>query len=277
MYLKAKELEQICNRVKDLAMEVGDFIQQEATGFSSGKIETKGVHNYVTYVDKGAEEKLTKGLSIVLPDTGFITEEETTKQITKEYTWIIDPLDGTTNFIHGLPPYSISIALMRENRIILGLVLEVVTHECFYAWESGPALLNGNEIAVSKTSSINDALIATGFPYSDFERFGPFIDSLMYFMRNTHGVRRLGSAAIDLAYLACGRLDAFWEYSLNPWDVAAGAFIIEQAGGSVSDFSGGSNYLFGKEVVAANELIFDDFLNIVGRFMNQEGRDGGME
>jgi len=101
MYLKIKELEQICNRVKDLAMEVGDFIQQEAMGFSSGKIETKGVHNYVTYVDKGAEEKLTKGLSIVLPDTGFITEEETTKQITKEYTWIIDPLDGTTNFIHG--------------------------------------------------------------------------------------------------------------------------------------------------------------------------------
>jgi myo-inositol-1(or 4)-monophosphatase len=270
MFLKTKELEKICNRVKDLALAVGDFIRQEATQFSSGKIETKGVHNYVTYVDKGAEEKLTKGLSLIIPGTGFITEEETTKRITREYTWVIDPLDGTTNFIHGLPPYSISIGLMKENKIILGLVLEVVTGECFYAWESGPALLNGDEIAVSKTSSVKDALIATGFPYTDFERFGPFMDSLMYFMRNTHGVRRLGSAAIDLAYLGCGRLDAFWEYSLNPWDVAAGAFIIEQAGGRVADFSGGSNYLFGKEIVAANALIFDEFLNIVGQYMNRE-------
>lgn len=270
MFLKTSELERMCNQVMDLAFEVGDFIRQEAKDFSSGKIETKGIHNYVTYVDKGAEEKLTKGLSIVLPDAGFITEEETTKQITKEYTWIIDPLDGTTNFIHGLPPYSISIALMKQDRIILGLVFEVVTRECFYAWESGPALLDGNEIKVSETQTIKDALIATGFPYTDFERFGPFMDSLAYFMRNTHGVRRLGSAAIDLAYLACGRLDAFWEYSLNPWDVAAGAFIIQQAGGSVSDFSGGKNYLFGKEIVAANALIFPDFFKVVGLFMNRK-------
>lgn len=270
MFLKSKELEKICRRVKDLALGVGSFIKKESGNFSSGNIETKGLHNYVTYVDKGAEERLTRGLSAILPGTGFITEEETTKQITKEYTWIIDPLDGTTNFIHGLPPYSISIALMRKERIVLGLILEVVSEECFYAWESGPALLNGNEIAVSAVSSVKDALIATGFPYSDFERFDPFIDSLKYFMRNTHGVRRLGSAAVDLAYLACGRLDAFWEYSLNPWDVAAGAFIIEQAGGKVSDFSGGSNYLFGKEIIASNALIFDEFLTLVGRFMNRK-------
>ncbi len=270
MNLNVAELEKICHQVRDLALEVGDFIRKESKVFSSGKIETKGVHNYVTYVDKGAEEKLTKGLSTFLPGTGFITEEKTTKQVTKEYTWIIDPLDGTTNFIHGLPPYSISIALMHENKIVLGLILEVVNGECFYAWESGPAMMNGNEITVSSIGSIKDALIATGFPYTDFERFGPFMDSLMYFMRNTHGVRRLGSAAIDLAYLACGRLDAFWEYSLNPWDVAAGALIIEQAGGRVADFSGGANYLFGKEIIATNALIYNEFLNVVKRFMNRE-------
>lgn len=268
MDLKFRELAEICDQVKDLTLEVGDFIRQESRGFSAGNIETKGVHDYVTYVDKGAEERLIQGLSIILPATGFITEEETTKRITKEYTWIIDPLDGTTNFIHGLPPYSISIALMKENRTLLGLVFEIISEECFYAWELGPAFSNGDEIHVSKTSSITDALVATGFPYSDFERFDPFIDSLKYFMRNTHGVRRLGSAAVDLVYLACGRLDAFWEYSLNPWDVAAGAFIIQQAGGRVSDFSGGPGYLFGKEIIASNALIFNDFLKSVNQFMN---------
>ena len=261
-------LESICNQVKDLTNEVGGFIRKESKGFSAGNIETKGIHDYVTYVDKGAEEKLIKGLSHILPGTGFITEEETTERIKKEYTWIIDPLDGTTNFIHGLPPYSISIALMKEERIILGLVLEIVSEECFYSWNSGSAFMNGEEINVSKTSSIKEALVATGFPYSDFERFSPFMDSLKYFMRNTHGIRRLGSAAVDLVYLACGRLDAFWEYSLNPWDVAAGAFIIQQAGGLVSDFSGGPNFLFGKEIVASNSLVFNEFLKYVKQYMN---------
>ena len=267
MDLSSNELERICNQVKDISFEAGDFIRKESVNFSAGKIETKGVHDYVTYVDKGVEKKLISGLSEILPSTGFITEEETIRRETKEYTWIIDPLDGTTNFIHGLPPYSISIALMKENKILLGLVFEVISKECFYAWESGPAMLNGAEIHVSNACSIKDTLVATGFPYSDFERFGPFMDSLIYFMRNTHGVRRLGSAAIDLAYLACGRLDAFWEYSLKPWDVAAGAFIIQQAGGKVSDFSGGQNYLFGKEIVAANALVFEEFQKLVEKFM----------
>jgi len=151
--------------------------------------------------------------------------------------------------------------------ILLGLVLEITTDECFSSWESGPALLNDQEIKVSETSSIKDSLVATGFPYSNFERFNPFMESLKFFMRNTHGVRRLGSAAVDLVYLACGRLDAFWEYSLNSWDVAAGAFIIKQAGGRVSDFTGGENWLFGKEIVAANSLIFSEFQELVEKFM----------
>ena len=154
-----------------------------------------------------------------------------------------------------------------EGRILLGLVLEITTDECFSSWESGPALLNDQEIKVSETSSIKDSLVATGFPYSNFERFNPFMESLKFFMRNTHGVRRLGSAAVDLVYLACGRLDAFWEYSLNSWDVAAGAFIIKQAGGRVSDFTGGENWLFGKEIVAANSLIFSEFQELVEKFM----------
>lgn len=268
MDLNTNELERIYRQVKDLSSEVGDFMRNESKSFSAGRVETKGVHDYVSYVDKGAEEKLIKGLSTILPQAGFITEEETIKRETKEFTWIIDPLDGTTNFIHGLPPYSISIALVSESKTLFGLVLEVISEECFYAWESGPAMLNGAEIHVSDVGSINDSLVATGFPYSNYERFGPFMDSLIYFMRNTHGVRRLGSAAVDLVYVACGRLDAFWEYSLNPWDVAAGAFIIQQAGGKVSDFSGGQNWLFGKEIVASNAVVFKEFQKLVEQFMN---------
>lgn len=253
--------------VRELAREVGAFIRKESGNFTSGMVESKGVHDFVSYVDKESESKLIRGLGEILPETGFITEEETTERMTKDLTWIIDPLDGTTNFIHGLPPYSISIALMEKENIILGVVYEIIMDECFYTWQGSPAYLNGTEIHVSETRKIDDSLIATGFPYTNYEQFIPYIESLKYFMRNSHGIRRLGSAAVDLAYLACGRLDAFWEYNLNAWDVAAGAFIIRQAGGCVTDFQGETNYLFGKEIVAANNLVFDEFLNRVGKFM----------
>ncbi|MFO7844385.1 MAG: inositol monophosphatase family protein [Bacteroidales bacterium] len=263
------DLEKICQQVIELTRNTGKFILNEKKNNTSIRFEEKGLHDFVTYVDKTSEQKLVEGLNVILPEAGYIVEEQTTTTKGENYNWIIDPLDGTTNFIHGITPFAISIALKEKDDIILGVVYEFGLDECFYAWKGSPAFLNGKEINVSKKGKINDSLIATGFPYYDYKRMQPFLESLEYFMRNTHGVRRLGSAATDLVYVACGRFEAFYEYSLSSWDVAAGAFIVQQAGGKVSDFKGEDNYIFGKEIVAANHDIFDDFLAIVKQYMNK--------
>ena len=261
-------LENICTEVVKLSKEVGAFILSEKQNITSKSVEKKGLHDFVTYVDKTAEEKIVKKLSEILPESGFIAEEGTSTKKGETYNWIIDPLDGTTNYIHGITPFAISIALSRNDQIILGVVYEIGLKEAFYAWEGSKAFLNGKQIEVSDKGTVEESLIATGFPYYDYERINPLLKSLEFFMRNSHGVRRLGSAATDLAYVACGRFEAFYEYSLNPWDVAAGAFIVQKAGGKVSDFSGGNNYIFGKEIIAGNHKVFDIFLNDVKRFMN---------
>ena len=260
------DIEMICKETCNIAREAGEYIRGESLKFSTGDIETKGKHDYVSYVDKNTEKKIINNLQKLIPGAGFIAEEGTYEQ-EKKYNWIIDPLDGTTNFIHGLSPYSVSIALMDNQEIILGVVYEIGRDECFFTWKDCPSYLNGKEINVSKITRVNDSLLATGFPFSNFDRFDQFIDSLRYFMRNSHGVRRLGSAAVDLAYTACGRFDAFWEYNLNPWDIAAGIIILKNAGGKVSDFSGGNKYLFGKEIVAGNPYLFEEFLKNVRKFM----------
>jgi myo-inositol-1(or 4)-monophosphatase len=259
--------ENICKKAIDIVKETGTFINTEASKFSLDKVETKGLHNFVSYVDKGAEERLVNALHKLLPEAGFITEEETKNHQGEQLKWVIDPLDGTTNFIHGLPAYSISVALMDGEQTIIGIVYEVNLKECFYAWKNGNAYLDEKIIKVSSAPAIKDALIATGFPYYDFHKMKAYLDSLEYLMKNSHGARRLGSAAIDLAYVACGRFEAFYEYSLKPWDVAAGAFLVEQAGGVVSDFKGGKNYIFGEELVATNSNIYNEFISIVKEYL----------
>lgn len=263
------DIEKACIAVCELAKETGSFIRNEANKFSNDKIEIKGSNNFVSYVDKTSEQKIIEGLRKILPDSGFIAEEETTQKSEAKYQWIIDPLDGTTNFIHGLPPYAISIALMEEEEVILGVVYEIFANECFYAWKGSKAYLNGKEIHVSQSAKISDSLIGTGFPYYDFEFVQPFLDSLKYFFINSHGVRRLGSAATDIAYVACGRFDAFYEYGLHAWDVAAGSIILEQAGGKVSDFKGGKNYIFGAEYIASNSNVYPEFLNTISKFLSR--------
>lgn len=255
--------ESICNEAVVLIKKTGEFIRNQKDILTHKAVESKGLHNYVTYVDKTAEQMLVDGLKAILPESGFITEEETASNRNEEFIWIIDPLDGTTNFIHGLPPFAISVALMQNNKAVVGIVYEIILDECFYAYEGGKAYLNGNQIKVSDTKKVTDSLIATGFPYYNYDRIKPFLETLDYFMRNSHGIRRIGSAATDLAYVACGRFDSFYEYSLSPWDVAAGAYIVEKAGGKVSDFSGGNNYIFGKEIIATNSLVFDEFLEVL--------------
>ena len=209
---------------------------------------------------------IIKELQKLLPGSGFIAEEGTATSSNEKYKWIIDPLDGTTNFIHGVPPFAVSIALMENDELVLGVVYEITQNECFYAWKGSKAYLNGTEIKVSTASTTTDSLIATGFPYSAFEKLESYIASMRYFMIHSHGLRRLGSAATDMAYVAAGRFDAFYENGLKPWDVAAGTIILRQAGGKVSDFNGGEKFLFNGEMVATNSAYFDEFYDIVHNF-----------
>lgn len=260
-------LEQITQQVQSLSKETGKFILEEWDKFSSEQIESKGLHDFVTNVDTQSEKKLVEGLKKILPEAGFIVEEETIKQTGASYNWIVDPLDGTTNYIHGITPFAISIALSHNGQIIMGLVHELGFDELFYSWQGAPAYLNGKSISVSQTARLQESIIATGFPYNDFSRLQPYLESLEYFMRNTHGIRRFGSAATDLCYTACGRFEAFYEYSLKPWDVAAGSFIVKQAGGLVSDFEGKDKYLFNQEMVAANHHVFNPFLQQIKSYL----------
>lgn len=258
----------VCEKTTTLAKEVGEYIRRSRSKLREQGIETKGKNDFVTEVDKGSEEIIVKGLREILPGSGFITEEGTATKNNETCIWIIDPIDGTTNFIHGAPPYCVSIALQEKGELVVGVIYEVAADECFYAYKGGAAYLNGERIKVSSTPTISGSLLATGFPYSEFGRMEPFMKTLDYFFHNSHGVRRLGSAAADLAYVACGRYDGFYEYNLNSYDIAAGVFIICMAGGKVSDFKGGDNYLFGGELVASNGLISDEFQAAVGNIMN---------
>jgi myo-inositol-1(or 4)-monophosphatase len=255
-------------RVINIATQAGLFIQKERQNFSYEKVEVKGLNDMVSYVDKGAEELIVRGLREIFPESGFITEENTASN-KEEYNWIIDPLDGTTNFIHGIPCCAVSIALEWNNKIILGVVYEVTRQECFSAHVGEGAFLNGKRISVSNRATLSESLVGTGFPIYNFSRMESFLKALDYFMRNTHGVRRIGAAAADLCFLACGRLDAFFEYNLNPWDVAAGALIVKEAGGTVSDFSGGSNWLFGKEIACTNGKVRDEFNKKILEFFGE--------
>jgi len=261
-------LDNILSESIKIVKKVGKFIKNEMPNLSSEIVETKGLHNFVTYVDKQAEIQLVTELTKLIPDAGFITEEETIEQTKgKKYIWIIDPLDGTTNFIHKLFPVSISVALQENEKTILGIVYEIGLEECFYSHINTSAFLNGNKISVSKTKKVSDSLIATGFPYYDYDRLPEFMKTIEFFMQNSHGLRRPGSAATDLAYVACGRFDGFYEYSLKSWDVAAGSFLVEQAGGKICDFEGKNNYLYGQEIIASNKDIFSEFLENINIIM----------
>jgi myo-inositol-1(or 4)-monophosphatase len=263
------DLEFICKEVEKAALETGAFILKESKGFDISCKETKGLNDFVSYVDKGAERMLVDRLSLILPEAGYKTEEGTIEKTGLKYCWVIDPLDGTTNFLHGLSPYAVSIALTDHEEIVTGVVYEVCSDELFSAWKNGGAWLNGRQIHVSEASKLSDSLIATGFPYYDFSQVDQYMKCLTYFFRHTHGIRRLGSAATDLAYIACGRFEVFYEYGLHPWDIAAGIIILREAGGKISDFSGNEQNLTGEEIVAANSLVYPEVLEIVSKFMKK--------
>jgi myo-inositol-1(or 4)-monophosphatase len=259
-------LETITLQVIEVAKQAGDFIRQERTKFNSDKIEYKGLNDLVSYVDKTAEAMIVAALEKILPEAGFLTEEKTINRTGERYNWIIDPLDGTTNFIHGLTVFAVSIALKEYDELVAGVVYEVNLDECFYAWKGAPAYLNGKKIHVSKAPKIADSLLATGFPYYDFTKQPQYIALFTDLMQHCHGLRRLGSAATDLAYTACGRFDGYYEYNLKPWDIAAGIVIVRQAGGTVTTFTGGDDVLEKCDVVATNSLIEDELVRKIGEY-----------
>ncbi len=245
-------LSQLSQNLNIIARHVGAFIRKEGENFDRSKIEEKGFNDLVSYVDKQAEEQLVEELRKLLPEAGFITEEGTDTTKGERFNWIIDPLDGTTNFTHSLPIYCVSVALQDGDEVVVGVVYDPNRDECFSAYKGGGAFCNDNPIKVSDAPALKDSLIATGFPYYDFGLTQQYLQVLGSFMAKSHGLRRLGSAALDLAYVAAGRFEGFFEYNLNAWDVAGGAIIVQEAGGKLSKFTADGDYIFGREIVASN-------------------------
>ncbi len=261
-------LSEITEKAIIVVREAGDFLKSESGRFTAGDVEEKGLHDLVTYVDRESEKRIVEGLSEIIPEAGFIVEENQNLESTKDLNWIIDPLDGTTNYIHHIPVYSISVALRREDEFIMGIVFEPNRDECFYTWKGAPSYLNGNKISVSKTRTLDDSLLATGFPYHDYSLMEKYLALFDKLMRSSRGIRRLGSAAIDLAYVACGRFEVFYEYGLHLWDIAAGVLIVKNAGGRVTDFNGDRYFNEKRQIIATNSMTHAEFLQIVKTHFN---------
>lgn len=242
----------ILKAILPLVRKTGEYIAKEGKNFSQDKIEYKDINNVVSYVDKTAEEMLVEGLYKAYPEAGFITEEEVTRDVKKEINWIIDPLDGTANFMHGLPHYAISVALVHGKDPILGVVYHISADAMYTAIKGAGAFKDEVPILVSKAARLEESLMATGFPYYKFQDIQKYLQILEALMQKTHGLRRFGSAALDLCYVAEGRYDGFFEYNLNSWDMAAGVLLVTEAGGRVSDFKGEQNFLFQGDIVAGN-------------------------
>ncbi len=242
------------------ARSAGDFIARQAGNAPNLQVEAKAVNDFVSEVDRQAEARIIDTLLKAYPDHGIIAEESGSHSGSGEFEWIIDPLDGTTNFLHGFPHFAISIALRQGGRLQQAVVYDPIKQELFTASKGEGATLNNRRIRVSKPKTVEGCLLGTGFPFRAKEHFPVFQAMFADFFSDAADIRRAGSAALDLAYVAAGRLDGFWEIGLKPWDMAAGALLIREAGGLIGDFSGEGAYLETGNVVAANPRLFSDMV-----------------
>ena len=249
--------------VLEVSRETGTFIRSQVGKVTASDIEEKDRNSLVSYVDKHAETILVERLHRLLPEAGFITEEDTIVNTRAEYTWVIDPLDGTTNFLQQIPVFSVSVALAHEAVPILGCIVDVMQDQAFYAWQDGGAWLDGRPVRTSGKTHLSEAILATGFPYYSPENMGRLSDLFMRMVSASRGVRRLGSAALDLAYTATGRFDAFYETFLNSWDIAAGVILVREAGGHITDFDGGGDFILKGQVLATNRHLHEQLLSIL--------------
>ena len=253
-------LQELTRLLCEIAREAGSYIKKERASFSVDKVERKHAHDYVSYVDKGSEQMIVKALRELLPEAGFITEEGLATHTDERMLWVVDPLDGTTNFIHDFPPYAVSIALIRGKEILVGVVYEICADECFYAWQGGGAFVNGQPIHVGN-SEINDALICLQYPYNS-EAYKPVIKRLVErYYGHVGSIRSIGSAAIALCFVAAGRLDAYVERYIGQWDYMAGALIVMEAGGRVTNYAGDAYFMQGDSIVATNGVVHQDLLD----------------
>lgn len=250
--------------VCEIARNIGQYLIEQQACLSMDEVEQKHSHDYVSYVDKQSEKQLVDALRQLPLKAGFITEEKTVSYQGEEYCWIIDPLDGTTNFIHHYAPSAISIALRRKNEILLGVVYEICASECFYAWKGGGSYLNEMSLKVNEEDDIDKALLCLELPY-DFQKYTPLgIHLIKTFYGRVGGIRMNGSAAVALCYVAAGRLDGWIERYIGLWDISAGILIIREAGGRVTDFVGDEDCLNKDNIVASNSTIHSDLLEAIG-------------
>lgn len=248
------------------AREAGEMIREHAGRIGRIGVRAKGLNDLVTEVDEAAQELIIRRLQETFPASRFLAEEgEDFSEVDggAGYQWIIDPIDGTTNFMHGVPPFAVSIALRDGEMLVVGVVLEVSRGELYTAVRGGGLWVDGERRQVSTTDTLKDSLITTGFPYREVAHVEEYLTVLGDFMRRSRGVRRPGSAAIDLAYVAAGRFDGFFETGLDPWDVAAGTLLVEEAGGRVTDYGDGRNPIFAKQILATNAAIHAEMLGLL--------------
>jgi len=244
------------------ARSAGNVIIRNLGKLESLTIHSKDRNDFVTEVDQKAEREIIGILRKAFPDHGILAEESGLSE-GNDFQWIIDPLDGTTNFLHGFPQFAVSIALRHKGRMEQGVIYDPLRQELFTATRGAGAMLNDRRIRVAKRDSLEGALLGTGFPFKAQQHLDAYLDMFRALFPRTAGIRRPGSAALDLAYVAAGRLDGFWEIGLNIWDMAAGVLLIQEAGGLSSDFVGGHNYLESGNIVAGNPKIFADMLKTI--------------
>ncbi len=248
------------------AYEAGDIIARSADRIDQLQIENKDKNDFVTEIDRAAENAIIGLLKKSYPDHAFLGEEsgkhEGAKDASTQYEWIIDPLDGTTNFLYGIPHYAVSIALKKDGKLDQAVIYDPAKDDLFYASRGGGAFLNKRRIRVSKRLSLENALLTTGVPYrpDQEELVDKYFQTMKALIINTAGVRRPGAASLDLAYVAAGRYDGFWEYGLHEWDIAAGVLLVQEAGGLVGDLKGGDTYFKTGDIVAASPKVFKDMI-----------------
>ncbi len=254
------------NTAVKAARRAGNLILRYIDQLERLSIETKGRGDFVSEVDRAAEEAIIHVIRSGYPNHAILAEESG-QQPGNEYQWIIDPLDGTTNFLHGYPQFAVSIALERNRRLEQAVVFDPLRNEIFTASRGGGAQLNERRVRVSKVTRLEHALLGTGFPFKTHEHLETWINTFRELLTHSSGVRRAGSAALDLAHVACGRLDGFWEFGLSPWDMAAGALLIQEAGGLTGDFAGGPTFLQGGNIVAGNPKIYAEMLRRIQPYL----------
>lgn len=259
------DLAALTEKVRELAVETGAFIREERKKFNRTSVEKKHAHDYVSYVDKESERRIVSRLKDLLPEAGFIAEEGSGSLNDETYCWLVDPLDGTTNFIHDNAPYCVSIALRNREEYLIGVVYEICRNECFWTYKGAPSFLNGNEIHVSSVADPDDAFLALGSPYNVYDYKPTAVKLVDRCYGQVAGLRLLGAAAAEMCYVAAGRFEARIEAYLGPWDIAAGSLIVQNAGGKVTDFKGGDTYVSGHQVLASNGKIHDYLLEIIDK------------